>query len=110
MGMVPPLVVEQRSGAYLIEQRTWIVVSLFVLVPVAVYTKFYEGPAAAWVNNSLGGGCSTRSSGVDSRSSSHRMPIRGNSIHCGVVGMHVRGDAAVALAERIALFYCPSRG
>lgn len=36
-------------------QRTWTVVSLFVIVPVGVYTKFYQGPAAEWVSNSLGG-------------------------------------------------------
>jgi hypothetical protein len=28
---------------------------LLVTIPVGVYTKFYQGPAADWVNNSLGG-------------------------------------------------------
>ena len=29
--------------------------SLTVIVPVGFYTKFYDGPASDWVNNSLGG-------------------------------------------------------
>ncbi|MBN1154161.1 DUF2809 domain-containing protein [candidate division KSB1 bacterium] len=29
--------------------------SLIVLIPVGFYSKFYNGPLALWVNNSLGG-------------------------------------------------------
>jgi hypothetical protein len=35
--------------------RIWTLISLLVVVPVGFYTKFYNGPAANWVNNSLGG-------------------------------------------------------
>ena len=28
---------------------------MLVIVPLGFYTKFYTGPAATWVNNSLGG-------------------------------------------------------
>ena len=31
------------------------IVSLVLIVPVGFYSKFYEGPASNWVNNSLGG-------------------------------------------------------
>ena len=31
------------------------VISLLVIVPAGFYSKFYAGPAAGWVNNSLGG-------------------------------------------------------
>ncbi len=30
-------------------------VSLLIIVPVGFYSKFYRGPAASWVNDSLGG-------------------------------------------------------
>jgi hypothetical protein len=33
----------------------WILLSILVIVPVGFYSKFYAGPAAGWVNNSLGG-------------------------------------------------------
>jgi len=33
----------------------WTLVSLAVIVPLGLYTKFYAGPAAEWVNNSLSG-------------------------------------------------------
>jgi hypothetical protein len=36
-------------------KRAWTLVSLLVIVPVGFYSKFYAGPAANWVNNSLGG-------------------------------------------------------
>ena len=29
--------------------------AIAVIVPLGFYTKFYEGPASNWVNNSLGG-------------------------------------------------------
>ena len=32
-----------------------IILSLIVIVPIGFLTKFYEGPAQSWVNNSLGG-------------------------------------------------------
>jgi hypothetical protein len=31
------------------------VVSLLIVVPVGFYSKFYKGPGAEWVNDSLGG-------------------------------------------------------
>ena len=40
---------------WLSKRRAWIGTSLLVTIPVGVYTKFYQGPAADWVNNSLGG-------------------------------------------------------
>jgi hypothetical protein len=36
-------------------RRLWTVASLLVTVPLGLYTKFYSGPAANWVNNSFGG-------------------------------------------------------
>jgi hypothetical protein len=36
-------------------QGAWTLVSLLVIVPVGFYSKFYTGPAASWVNNSLSG-------------------------------------------------------
>jgi hypothetical protein len=36
-------------------QRAWTLLSLAVIVPLGFSTKFYSGPAASWVNNSLGG-------------------------------------------------------
>lgn len=33
----------------------WTVISLLVIVPLGFYSKFYAGPGANWVNNSLGG-------------------------------------------------------
>ena len=35
--------------------RGWTALSLLAVVPFGFYTKFYTGPAANWVNNSLGG-------------------------------------------------------
>ncbi len=36
-------------------QRFWTAASLIVVVPVGFATKWYAGPAARWVQNSLGG-------------------------------------------------------
>jgi hypothetical protein len=36
-------------------KRAWTLGSLLVIVPVGFYSKFYTGPAANWVNNSLSG-------------------------------------------------------
>jgi len=37
-------------------QKRWLTfISLAVIVPIGFYTKFYTGPAALWVNYSLGG-------------------------------------------------------
>ena len=36
-------------------QRCWTGLALVGLVPLGLYTKVYAGPAAAWVNHSLGG-------------------------------------------------------
>jgi hypothetical protein len=35
--------------------KTWAAISLLIIVPLGFYAKFYTGPAANWVNNSLGG-------------------------------------------------------
>jgi hypothetical protein len=45
----------RQSASWLSRSRTLAIVSLFAIVPGGVYTKFYQGPAADWVNNSLGG-------------------------------------------------------
>lgn len=37
------------------DNRFLTIVSLFIIVPIGFYSKFYKGPAASWVNNSLGG-------------------------------------------------------
>jgi hypothetical protein len=37
------------------KKRSWTVVSLLIIVPIGFYSKFYTGPAANWVNNSLSG-------------------------------------------------------
>ncbi|MDM8548667.1 DUF2809 domain-containing protein [Desulfobacterales bacterium HSG2] len=37
------------------KRRIWTFISLLFIVPVGFYSKFYAGPAAHWVNNSLGG-------------------------------------------------------
>jgi len=41
---------------YLLDQtQQWTLISLLVIVPLGFYSKFYTGPAASWVNNSLSG-------------------------------------------------------
>jgi len=37
------------------KKRTWTVILLLIITPLGFYTKFYSGPAASWVNDSLGG-------------------------------------------------------
>jgi hypothetical protein len=37
------------------KKRSWTVLSLLIIVPIGFYSKFYTGPAANWVNNSLSG-------------------------------------------------------
>ena len=32
-----------------------IIVSIFFITPIGFYSKFYKGPAAHWINDSLGG-------------------------------------------------------
>ena len=39
----------------LIIKRRWTVFSLFIIVTFGFYTKFYSGPVANWVGNSLSG-------------------------------------------------------
>jgi len=36
-------------------KRLFTLASLVIIVPIGFYTKFYSGPAANWVNDSLGG-------------------------------------------------------
>ena len=33
----------------------WTFLPLLIIIPVGFYSKFYQGPAAPWVNNSLSG-------------------------------------------------------
>lgn len=40
---------------YVSRQGLLTLLSLAVVVPLGFYSKFYNGPAAFWVNNSLGG-------------------------------------------------------
>jgi len=35
--------------------KKWTLLTIAVLVPAGLYTKWYQGPGEAWVNNSLGG-------------------------------------------------------
>ncbi len=37
------------------KRRAWTLVSILFITPIGFYSKFYRGPAAHWVNNSLGG-------------------------------------------------------
>ena len=36
-------------------KRKWTIIFLLLIVPIGFLTKFYTGPLASWVNNSLGG-------------------------------------------------------
>ena len=36
-------------------QKKWTLAAILVITPLGFYSKFYTGPASAWVNNSLGG-------------------------------------------------------
>jgi len=33
----------------------WTLISILIITPIGFYSKFYDGPAAAWMNDSLGG-------------------------------------------------------
>ena len=44
-----------KAALRLSRKRSWTLLSLLLLVPLGLYTKFYSGPGATWVNNSLGG-------------------------------------------------------
>ncbi len=33
----------------------WTLISILIIVPLGIYSKFYNGQGARWVNNSLGG-------------------------------------------------------
>jgi hypothetical protein len=37
------------------KRHHWTLISILIITPVGFYSKFYQGPAASWVNNSLGG-------------------------------------------------------
>ena len=36
-------------------KQKWALILILLITPVGFYTKFYSGPAASWVNDSLGG-------------------------------------------------------
>jgi hypothetical protein len=38
-----------------IKQNRWTLLSIFIIVPIGFYSKFYDGFGRAWVNDSLGG-------------------------------------------------------
>jgi glycopeptide antibiotics resistance protein len=38
-----------------ISKNKWILLAIILIVPLGFYSKFYDGPAYNWVNNSLGG-------------------------------------------------------
>lgn len=40
---------------YLYKKFWWTLFSLLLITPIGFYSKFYQGPAAHWVNDSLGG-------------------------------------------------------
>jgi ascorbate-specific PTS system EIIC-type component UlaA len=37
------------------KRSKWTLTAIVLIVPLGFYSKFYSGPAAGWVNNSLGG-------------------------------------------------------
>ena len=39
----------------MVKERSLVVLSLLIIVPLGFYTKFYRGPAYYWVNNFLSG-------------------------------------------------------
>ena len=36
-------------------KQKWALILLLLITPIGFYTKFYSGPGASWVNDSLGG-------------------------------------------------------
>ena len=38
-----------------LKKHVWTFISLLFIIPIGFYSKFYSGPAANWVNDSLGG-------------------------------------------------------
>ena len=36
-------------------KQKWTFILILIITPIGFYTKFYTGPGASWVNNSLGG-------------------------------------------------------
>jgi hypothetical protein len=44
-----------EKSSLLGRKHRWTLISLLLVVPIGFYSKFYAGPAAFWVNNSLGG-------------------------------------------------------
>ena len=37
------------------KRQHWTFISILIITPIGFYSKFYHGPAASWVNDSLGG-------------------------------------------------------
>lgn len=37
------------------QTHRWTLISILIITPVGFYSKYYQGPANTWVNNSLGG-------------------------------------------------------
>ena len=46
---------EAAATTFLSGQTLGATLSLLIIVPIGFYSKFYNGPSATWVNNSLGG-------------------------------------------------------
>jgi hypothetical protein len=40
--------------AYMLKKK-WTLLAIIIVIPLGFYSKFYDGPASNWVNNSLGG-------------------------------------------------------
>lgn len=36
-------------------KKKWTLLAIAIVIPMGFYSKFYDGPASSWVNNSLGG-------------------------------------------------------
>jgi hypothetical protein len=45
-------------------KQKWSLILLLLITPIGFYTKIYSGPAAHWVNDSLGGVYSMKLSGA----------------------------------------------
>jgi hypothetical protein len=43
------------STSVISKKRKWAILLLLLIIPLGFYTKLYSGPAAGWINNSLGG-------------------------------------------------------
>lgn len=61
-GLDGSVLIDTRTNIWLckdmlpfLQPRIWTFISLIIIVPTGFASKFYQGPASAWVNDSLGG-------------------------------------------------------